>query len=97
EFLSTVIPSAVRGLPPQLHAEYIAAVMAALRPVFVAAAAISALGFALAWLLRESPLREGAPAEGMGESFAMPRDATSLQERAPLLPLLIGRGTRWGV
>ncbi|MGA7485624.1 MAG: MDR family MFS transporter, partial [Xanthobacteraceae bacterium] len=44
EFLSTVIPSAVRGLPPQLHAEYIAAVMAALRPVFVAAAAISALG-----------------------------------------------------
>src|SRR5262245_25019495 len=91
EFLSTVIPSAVRGLPPQLNAEYIAAVMAALRPVFVAAAAISALGFVLAWLLRESPLREGAPAEGMGESFARPRDATSLQDlERHLTPLLAG-------
>jgi EmrB/QacA subfamily drug resistance transporter len=97
EFLSTVIPSAVRGLPPQLHAEYIAAVMAALRPVFVAAATISALGFVLAWLLRESPLREGAPAEGMGESFAMPRDATSLQELERIVTLLIARENRWRV
>ncbi len=97
EFLSTVIPSAVRGLPPQMHAEYVAAVMAALRPVFVAAAAISALGFALAWLLRESPLREGAPAEGMGESFAMPRDATSLQELERIVTLLIARENRWRV
>ena len=80
EFLSTVMPSAVRGLPPSLHQEYITAVMAALRPVFLAAAVVSALGFALAWLLHESPLREGAPPEGMGESFAMPRDATSLEE-----------------
>src|SRR5207244_543448 len=75
EFLASVIPSAVRGLPPNLHEEYITAVMLALRPVFLAAAAISALGFALTWMLREYPLREGAPAEGMGESFAMPRDA----------------------
>src|SRR5512144_1581175 len=74
EFLSTVLPSAVRGLPPSLHQEYITAVMAALQPVFLAAAAISALGFVLAWLLHESPLREGAAPEGMGESFAMPRD-----------------------
>ena len=40
EFLSTVLPSAVRGLPPSLHQEYIAAVMAALRPVFLAAAGL---------------------------------------------------------
>src|SRR4029450_11715413 len=41
EFLATVIPSAVRGLPPQLHAEYIAAVMAAPAAVLVAGGASS--------------------------------------------------------
>src|SRR5262249_51743763 len=51
DFLATVIPATARGLPPDLHQEYITAVMAALRPVFVAAAGISALGFALSWLL----------------------------------------------
>jgi DNA-binding MarR family transcriptional regulator len=63
----------------------------------MAAAVISALGFALAWLLRESPLREGAPAEGVGESFAMPRDATSLQELERIVMLLIARENRWRV
>src|SRR5205809_2790706 len=97
ECLATVIPSAVRGLPPNLHQEYITAVMAALRPVFVAAACTSALGFVLAWLLHEHPLREGAPAEGMGESFAMPRDATSLQELERIVTLLVARENRWRV
>ena len=97
EFLSTVLPSAVRGLPPSLHQEYITAVMAALRPVFLAAAAISALGFVLAWLLHESPLREGAAPEGMGESFAMPRDATSLEELERIVTVLVAHENRWRV
>ena len=42
EFLETAIPAAVKGLPPMLREEYITAVMAALRPVFVTAVAISA-------------------------------------------------------
>src|SRR6266511_1263036 len=95
DFLATVIPSAVKGLPPNLHEEYITAVMAALRPVFLVAAVISAVGFALAWMLREYPLREGAPAEGMGESFAMPRDATSLEELERIITLLVARENRW--
>ena len=95
DFLATVIPSAARGLPPDMHQEYITAVMAALRPVFLAAAGISALGFALTFLLREHPLREGAPAEGMGESFAMPRDATSLEELERIIALLVARENRW--
>ena len=95
EFLASVIPSAVRGLPPNLHEEYITAVMLALRPVFLVAAAISALGFVLTWMLREYPLREGAPAEGMGESFAMPRDATSLEELERIITLLLARENRW--
>src|SRR5437763_1859562 len=94
EFLATAMPSAVRGLPPSLHEEYITAVMTALRPVFLVAAAISAVGFALTWLLREYPLREGAPAEGMGESFAMPRDATSLEELERIITLLLARVNR---
>ena len=97
DFLATVIPSAIKGLPPNLHEEYVAAVMAALRPVFVAAAGISALGFALTWLLREIPLREGEAAEGLGESFAMPRDATSLEELQRIVTLLVARENRWRV
>jgi EmrB/QacA subfamily drug resistance transporter len=95
DFLATVMPSAVKGLPPNLHEEYITAVMAALHPVFLVAAAISAVGFALAWMLREYPLREGAPAEGMGETFAMPRDATSLEELERIITLLVARENRW--
>src|SRR6201997_3708128 len=95
DFLATAMPAAVRGLPPRLHEEYITAVMVALRPVFLAAAGISALGFALTFLLREHPLREGAPAEGMGESFAMPRDATSLEELERIITLLVARENRW--
>jgi EmrB/QacA subfamily drug resistance transporter len=97
EFLSTVLPSAVRGLPPSLHQEYITAVMAALRPVFLSAAIVSAFGFALAWLLHESPLREGAAPEGMGESFAMPRDATSLEELERIVTVLVAHENRWRV
>jgi EmrB/QacA subfamily drug resistance transporter len=101
DFLATVIPSAVRGLPPDLHREYIGAVMAALRPVFMAAAGISALGFLLTFLLREIPLREGAPAEGigegLGESFAMPRDATSLEELERIVNAVVARENRWRV
>jgi EmrB/QacA subfamily drug resistance transporter len=95
DFLATVIPAAARGLPPDMHQEYITAVMAALRPVFLAAAGVSALGFALTFLLREHPLREGAPAEGVGESFAMPRDATSLEELERIIALLVARENRW--
>ena len=97
DFLATAIPSAIKGLPENLHEEYIAAVMASLRPVFIAAACISALGFALTWLLREIPLRKGAAAEGLGETFAMPRDATSLEELERIVTLLLARENRWRV
>jgi MFS family permease len=96
-YLASAGPAVVHSLPPDLHEPYISSVMAALRPVFQVAAVISALGFALAWLLREIPLREGAGAEGMGESFAMPRDATSLQELERIVTLLIARENRWRV
>jgi EmrB/QacA subfamily drug resistance transporter len=97
DFLTTADPAAVQGLPPVLHQEYIAAVMAALRPVFVVAASIGALGFALTLFLREIELRDTAAAEGMAESFAMPRDATSLEELERIVTVLVTRENRWRV
>src|SRR5215470_11952166 len=97
DFLAGAIPAATRGLPPVMHEEYISAVMAALRPVFVAAVSISALGFLLTFMLRELPLREGAIPEGLGESFAMPRDATSLEELERIVTVLVAHENRWRV
>jgi hypothetical protein len=97
DFLTTAVPAAVQGLPPALHQEYIAAVMTALRPVFVVAASIGALGFALTMFLREIELRDTAAAEGMAESFAMPRDATSLEELERIVTVLVARENRWRV
>jgi EmrB/QacA subfamily drug resistance transporter len=51
-------PALVRHLPPAIHALYVAAVAAALHPVFLTAAAIMVVAFALAWRLQDVPLRE---------------------------------------
>ncbi len=57
-------PALVRHLPPAIHALYVEAVAVALHPVFLTAAAIMAVAFALAWRLHDVPLRErpGLPA-----------------------------------
>jgi EmrB/QacA subfamily drug resistance transporter len=51
-------PSLVHGLPPVIHDLYVAAVAAALHPVFLSAAAVMVVAFALAWRLQDVPLRE---------------------------------------
>ena len=50
-------PAAIRQLPPAVHHAFASAVSAALHPVFVVAAGVSVLAFALTWLLRDVPLR----------------------------------------
>jgi MFS family permease len=89
------------SMPPAVHAAYLDAFAAALRPVFGLAAAVSFLAFVLTWLLREVPLRKSAAEEGVAESFAMPREAESLPELerivatlAPGEPLARLRATR---
>jgi hypothetical protein len=60
----------VKHLPAAIHRPYIDAFAASLHPVFLTAAGVSLLAFALTWLLREQPLRstrsssleEGEPA-----------------------------------
>jgi EmrB/QacA subfamily drug resistance transporter len=55
----TINPEGIRHLPPAAHRAFADAFSAALHPVFLTAAGISLLAFALTWLLREVPLRSG--------------------------------------
>jgi EmrB/QacA subfamily drug resistance transporter len=54
----TINPAGIRHLPPAAHAAFSQAFSVALHPVFLLAAAISLLAFALTWFLREAPLRQ---------------------------------------
>jgi EmrB/QacA subfamily drug resistance transporter len=87
-------PLAVRNLPPAVHAPYVAAFAAALRPVFLTAAAVSLVGFLLTWLLRELPLRQSAQAGGVGETFASPSHQSSERELERILSSLVQRQER---
>lgn len=98
----TAIPSAtdparLAALSSELRADYIAALVAALQPVFVIAAIVSATACGLALLLREVPLRGIAPASGQGEGIAMLRDATSLEELERIITALLARENRWRI
>jgi len=89
--------TAVAQLSPELRSIYLESFMAALQPVFVIGAGIALLAFGLAWLLKEVPLREAARAEDIGESFAMPRDATSLEELETIVSRRSRPEHRWGM
>ena len=79
-FPAATTPAAI-GLPPMAAKTiYLDAFTAALHPVFLYAAAVSALGFALTWFLKDLPLRGRVRAETIDECFAMPRDASSVEE-----------------
>jgi hypothetical protein len=67
----TVNPAIVRHLPPAARQAFEDAFAAALHPVFIVAAAVSILAFALTWLLRDVPLRTGTQA-GDAVSFRSP-------------------------
>jgi DNA-binding MarR family transcriptional regulator len=73
-------PAIVKQLPAAIHAPYIAAVAASLRPVFLAAAGISLLAFLLTWLLREIPLRQTSRSEAVAEGIPPQRDDDSQRE-----------------
>ncbi len=68
---------------------------AALHPVFLWAAVIAALAFVFSWFLKEVPLQGGQRSESIGESFAMPHDATSLEELEQIITRLGRREHRW--
>jgi EmrB/QacA subfamily drug resistance transporter len=92
-----VSPGIVDSLPPPVHSAYVQAFVDSLQPVFLSAAVISLVGFVLTWFLREIPLRKSVAAEGVAESFAMPRDAESLHEMERIVATLARRENRWRV
>jgi EmrB/QacA subfamily drug resistance transporter len=88
-------PAAIAALPPAIRTAYLEVFTAALHPVFVSAAAISAVAFLLTWLLKEIPLRGPARSETIGESFAVPRDDTSLDELETIIEHSTRSENRW--
>ena len=90
-------PTAIAALAPAAKRIYLEIFSGALHPVFLSATVIATIGFALTWLLEEVPLRGPARAESVGESFAMPHDATSLEELATIVTRLEARERHWDV
>lgn len=88
-----VNPAAIQHLPPAIRVDFVDAYAQALQTVFLVAVPIALVGFALTWLLREVPLRRTVETSGLGESFAMPKPDTSLDEIARAVSQLARRDT----
>jgi EmrB/QacA subfamily drug resistance transporter len=87
-------PGQIDQLPPAVHDAYVSAYAASLHPVFLVAATVAAVGFATTWLLEERPLRQTVADQSLGDSFAAPRDATSLDELETRLSTLARKQNR---
>jgi EmrB/QacA subfamily drug resistance transporter len=87
--------AAVAALAPDIRRVYLEVFTAALHPVFLWAAVIAALAFVFTWFLKEVPLQGGERSESIGDSFAMPHDATSLEELQQIVSRLGRREHRW--
>ena len=92
---TSVNPAALKQFPPAVHDAYTAAITAALRPVFLTAAAVAVLGFILTWALREVPLKATAQAPDLGDGFHPARNEDGLRELERALSLLAARDNRW--
>lgn len=87
--------AAINALSAAQRSHYLQAFTDALHPVFLWAAIIAAAGFLLTWFLKEIPLRDATGTETIGESFAMPRDATSLEELQHILARMSSHDHLW--
>jgi EmrB/QacA subfamily drug resistance transporter len=87
-------PSQIDTLPGAIRDPYVAAYAAAIRPMFLIAAAIAAVGFVVTWLLQERPLRETVADQGIRDSFATPRETTSMAELETRLSMLADKQQR---
>jgi hypothetical protein len=63
----------------------------ALTTVFVVAAAVAMVAFALSWLIEERPLRKTVETPGLDDVFANPRDSDSMVELSRELSRAAGR------
>ncbi|HET8743706.1 MAG TPA: MDR family MFS transporter [Gaiella sp.] len=88
-------PATIHALPPELREIFVTALTDALSPVFLTAAAVTLVAFALTWFLREVPLRTTTSAPDIGDGFQPAHDDDRLRELARALSLLAGREQRW--
>jgi EmrB/QacA subfamily drug resistance transporter len=85
----------VDSLPAAARLAYENAYVHALRPVFLVAAAVAALGFILSLRLRERPLRATAStSQGLDDALAAPKGPSSLAELDRALGVLVSREKR---
>ncbi len=85
----------VAQLPAAARSVYEHAYVNALSPVFVAAAGVALLGFLLAWLLEERPLRDtAATSTGLEDGLAAPRSPDTLAEIERALARAVPREQR---
>jgi EmrB/QacA subfamily drug resistance transporter len=91
-------PQTLQRMPAALRLTYAEAFTSALSVVFLVAAAIAVVGFVLAMLLPEHPLRQSVAAAtredvggDVGQAFVMPQDAESLPHLARGLAVLADR------
>ena len=92
---TTTTPGTIRALPAAVRDPYVHALTAALSPVFLVAAIVCSASFVLALLLPDVPLRKTSRAEGIGETFATPRDDDSERELERVLSVIARREVRW--
>ncbi|MGA2928294.1 MAG: hypothetical protein ABSG43_20320, partial [Solirubrobacteraceae bacterium] len=87
----------VASLPQAARVAYENGYVHALRPVFVVAAGVGVLGFALSLVLRERPLRAtAATSQGVEDALAAPKSSSSLAELDRALGVLVSREARRG-
>ena len=85
----------VASLPGAARLAYENAYVHALRPVFLVAAGVGAVGFVLALRLRERPLRATAStSQGIDDALAAPKSPSSLAELDRALGVLVSREDR---
>jgi EmrB/QacA subfamily drug resistance transporter len=87
-------PEQIAQLPPSIRDPYVHAYASALHPVFLIAAFLAVGAFAFTWLLEERPLRQTVAEQGIGDSFASPRDGSSIDELEARLGKLAQRENR---
>ncbi|OIK26776.1 MDR family MFS transporter [Streptomyces malaysiense] len=87
-------PRGIAGLPPALRPAALHAYASSITDVFLYAAPVAFLGFLLAWLLKEEPLRGSVTAPDVSETLAPnPVERSSYDEVCRALSVL---GTREG-
>jgi EmrB/QacA subfamily drug resistance transporter len=87
-------PEVIAHLPPETHELYTNAYTQALQPLFLVGGGVALVAFALSWFIPEVPLRKSVTSDGIGESFAVPNDASSLHELAAKAASLAKRENR---